>query len=151
MNSQQRRIERYKILYCWKIVENIVPNCGIGINSAEEKRTGRKCTVRKLIGPQKVKTLRDSSFQCAGPRLFNSLPKEIRNLTKIPVEDFKEHLDNYLSQVPDEPKVSGLIPSCLTSEARPTNSLVHWIPHLQRTGRTPNQCFIARPRRRQGC
>ena len=151
MNSQQRRIERYKILYCWKIVENIVPNCGIGINSAEEKRTGRKCTVRKLIGPQKVKTLRDSSFQCAGPRLFNSLPKEIRNLTKIPVEDFKEHLDNYLFQVPDEPKVSGLLPSCLTSEARPTNSLVHWIPHLQRTGRAPNQCFIARPRRQQGC
>ena len=151
MNSQQRRIERYKIIYCWKIIENIVPNCGIEVNGEENKRNGRKCLVRKLLGSQKARTLRDSSFQCAGPRLFNSLPKEIRNLTKISVEDFKEQLDMFLSAIPDEPKVPGLTPSCLTPEAKLTNSLVHWIPHLQRTGRTLSQCLSAEPNRRQGC
>ena len=29
MLSQQRRLERYKILYVWKILERKVPNCGL--------------------------------------------------------------------------------------------------------------------------
>ena len=32
MNSQQRRIERYRIKYTWKILKNKVPNCGINEN-----------------------------------------------------------------------------------------------------------------------
>ena len=149
MNSQQRRFERYKILYIWKILENIAPNCGIEVQNETNTRIGRSCKIRKMKGPPKIRTIRDSSFQCSGPRLFNSLPKEIRNLTNITITDFKEHLDSYLTQIPDEPKVSGLTPSCLTPDARPTNSLVHWIPSLQRTGAL--QCFIAaRTKRSQG-
>ena len=29
LNSMQRRIERYKIIYTWKVLEGLVPNCGI--------------------------------------------------------------------------------------------------------------------------
>ena len=29
MNSEQRRLERYKIIYVWKVMEGIVPNCGL--------------------------------------------------------------------------------------------------------------------------
>jgi hypothetical protein len=152
MNSQQRRMERYKIIYCCKVMENIVPNCGLEITNKNKNRNGRKCLVRKLRGPPKSRTLRDSSFQCVGPRLFNALPKEIQNLTSISIEEFKKNLDKLLTQIPDEPKVPGLTPSCLTPEARLTNSLVHWIPFLQRTGRT--KCFIAsttgRTKRREG-
>ena len=135
MNSQQRRIERYKIIYTWKILENIVPNCGLESFGDENIRIGRKCMIRKLKGSERIKTMRDSSFQCAGPKLFNSLPPEIRNLTKISVDDFKAKLDDFLLHIPDEPKVSGMTPTCLTPEARPTNSLVYWIPYLQRTGK----------------
>ena len=142
MNSQQRRIEWYKIIYTWKVLENVVPNCGIESLSDESTRNGRSCQIRRLIGSQKLRTMRESSFQVAGPRLFNSLPKSIRNLTKISVDEFKGKLDQFLSEIPDQPKVSGLTPSCLTPEARPTNSLVHWIPFLQRTGRI---------KRSQGC
>ena len=149
MNSQQRRTERYKIIYIWKIFENMAPNCGVEIQNEANTRNGRTFKVRKLKGPTKVRTLRDSSFQCAAPRLFNVLPKQIRNLTNISICEFKEHLDQYLSRVPDEPKVSGMTPSCLTPEARPTNSLVHWIPYLQRTGAI--KCLIAdRTKRTQG-
>ena len=63
---------------------------------------------RKLKGPAEARTLRDSSFQCAGQRLFNALPKKIRNLSKISIKDFKEHLKNFLTQIRDEPKVPGL-------------------------------------------
>ena len=36
MNSQQRRMERYRILYTWKAIENVVPYCGITIRSSKD-------------------------------------------------------------------------------------------------------------------
>ena len=29
MNSEERRLERYRIIYTWKVLEGLVPNCGI--------------------------------------------------------------------------------------------------------------------------
>ena len=43
LNSQQRRLEQYKIIYIWKILEKLSPNCGI--NSDENELTGRMCQV----------------------------------------------------------------------------------------------------------
>ena len=31
MNSEQRRLERYKIIYIWKILQGLVPNCGVQV------------------------------------------------------------------------------------------------------------------------
>ena len=55
--------------------------------------------------------------------LFNCLPKEIRNLTKICVEEFKEHLDRFLSSLPDEPKIGGSMPL----NAEKSNSIIHQV------------------------
>ena len=78
--------------------------------------------------------MREGSFQCSGPKLFISLPKSIRNLKKVSEIEFKEKLDEFLTEIPDEPKVAGSTPSCLTPmEARPTNSPVFYIPYLDRT------------------
>ena len=41
MNSQERRMERYRILYVWKILENKALNCGL--ESIEHERRGRIC------------------------------------------------------------------------------------------------------------
>jgi hypothetical protein len=59
MNSQQRRFERYKILYIWKILENIAPNCGIEVQNETNTRIGRSCKIRKMKGPPKIRTIRD--------------------------------------------------------------------------------------------
>ena len=134
MNSEQRRLERYKIIYTWKVLEGLVPNCGLYEKETENERTGRKCQLPRLQGSARIKTMRESSFQISGPKLFNALPKTLRNLKNVTEIDFKEQLDQFLTKIPDEPKVSGSIPSCLTPmEARPTNSLMFWIPHLERT------------------
>ena len=42
-----------------------------------------------------------------GPKLFNCLPKAIRNLTNCTKDAFKRHLDKFMCTVPDEPLVSG--------------------------------------------
>ena len=40
MSSQQRRLERYRISYIWKILEGLVPNCGL--ESSLNERLGSR-------------------------------------------------------------------------------------------------------------
>ena len=69
MYSQQRRAESYKIIYTWKVLEDMVPNCGIKHHLNE--RRGRLCAIPHSKGKQAVKSLRENSFHLAGPRLYN--------------------------------------------------------------------------------
>ena len=123
MYSQQRRLERYRILYIWKILEGQVPNCGLVTKFSE--RRGREVHIPPLKGAQSVRKLREQSFQVNGPSLFNSIPRKIRDLTKVSIDEFKEQLDRYLQVIPDEPKVDGLTPNaCNPYSAAPSNSLL---------------------------
>ena len=38
---------------------------------------------------------------------FNSLPKELRNMTKVDIDGFKCQLDKFIALIPDEPNVPG--------------------------------------------
>ena len=73
--------------------------------SKEHIRLGRLC----ILSNQKTSAqkFREASFTYDGPRLFNSLPKHIRDLKGIPLAKFKCALDEYLRQVPDEPQIPG--------------------------------------------
>ena len=123
MNSEQRRLERYKITYIWKIMQGSVPNCGLNWTKTEERR-GRMCEVPKLKGGSAVQKLRRQSFQMSGPKVWNALPRNLRNVENCSLEQFKELLDCFLSKVPDEPKTETLTPGAtdvMTGKA--TNSL----------------------------
>ena len=136
MLSLQRRLERYRIIYTWKTLEGLVPNCGVS-GSHESGRNGRKCQVPSMNrkAKQSVQTLRKQTFQVHGSQLFNSLPASVRNTTKYSVDDFKTKLDKFLESIPDEPNVSGLTPGACTLEARASNSLVDQVRrfHMART------------------
>ena len=86
MYSQQRRAERYRIIYTWKVLEGIVPTCG----SQHNVRGGWEFSIPPLKGKASIQTLGDQSFQVNRTRLFHSLP---RNL--------KKKLDEYLATLPD--------------------------------------------------
>ena len=126
MQSQERRLERYRIIYVWKIIEGLVPNCGI--ETITNERLGRFCKLPPLKKCHaKVSKLRENSFQTKGPQLFNSLPKELREKTNCNLEDFKSLLDQHLSRIPDEPNIPGAdyTPSGINLfDAKPTNSLI---------------------------
>ena len=134
MLSQERRMERYKIIYIWKILEGRVPNCGITTTNNERK--GRLCNIPALKKcNQSIQTLRENSFQIVGPKLFNCLPAKIRNKSKCSIDDFKLLLDQFLSKIPDEPKLPGYTPAatnqfsgqssnCLIDQVRSKNILV---------------------------
>ena len=126
--SLQRRAERYKILYCWKIMERLAPNLSTNpIEVRYSERRGRSCVIPKLINSQlcsaQINTIRENSFSIQGPRLFNCLPKKIRNITSVSVDTFKYHLDKLLTNIPDQPGVPGYA----GSRAAVTNSIIDQI------------------------
>ena len=126
MLSQERRMERYRIFYVWKILEKKVPNCGIEI-STEEGRLGRKCQIPKLKrnGRKAIQSLREHTLQIEGARLFNCIPKRLREMHNQ--EEFKDGLDQWLTTIPDEPRIGGLTPSAVCSvTGRQSNSLLAW-------------------------
>ena len=131
MYSQERRAERYKMIYTWKVLEGLVPNCGISHTYSE--RRGRECVVPPLNGRQSVQSLREQSFQRAGPNLFNSLPRYLRDIRNKSTEEFKEKLDKFLTNLPDQPMIGDLIPQvCNQNTAKPSNSLKDVILHQNR-------------------
>ena len=82
--------------------------------------------------PPKVRRKRHSSFFYKGPQLYNLLPVELRkheginNPDQTHVDSFKEKLDKYLVNIPDEPTVGG------SPRRATTNSLICQIPLFRR-------------------
>ena len=131
--SIQRRNERYMIIYVWKILEGLAPNLSNNtIKPVYSDRRGRQCSIPHLPRsncPQRVKTVRDQSFGIKGPQLFNVIPKVIRNLSDVTIDQFKRQLDKFLRSVPDEPSVPGYV----ARRAVPSNSLRDLVPYQSRT------------------
>ena len=78
-NSLQRRRERYRIIYAWKILEGIVPNLSSDENvvrSVTTLRYGRRYIVPPLsrATSQRVRSVREGSFSVQAANLFNVLP-----------------------------------------------------------------------------
>ena len=111
--SLERRRERYIILYVWRILEQLTPNFNNpeigGIKVKWNERRGRTCDVPSVSrrASAAIQRIRYSSFAVIGPKLFNSLPKELRNTSGCLLDVFKQRLDKYLKTVPDEPQVVG--------------------------------------------
>ena len=88
MNSEQRRLERYKLIYIWKIMQGSVPNCGLSWTKIEERR-GRICDVPKLKGGSVVQKLRRQNFLNVWAKIVERPPKkseEYKQLQSRPVQ-----------------------------------------------------------------
>ena len=108
--SLQRRRERYIIIYVWKIIQGLVPNFE-GENKITVFDTGRhglKCLRPELNEGRRTRfgTRKENSLVVFGQKLFNHIPKEIRECHGPP-ETFKKMLDRFLLTVPDQPVIHG--------------------------------------------
>ena len=72
--------------------------------------------------PTIVRNARERSVAVKGAQIFNLLPESLRGLNSQHVDLFKNHLDIFLSSIPDQPTVTGL------SRGAETNSLKHQLP-----------------------
>ena len=120
--SQERRRERYQICFLWKLSQGLVD--GYSISWQWSDRRGRLAVPAnmKRKAATKVKGAKEKSLRVHGAHLFNLLPKSLRNEDSKDFALFKNHLDIFLSRIPDQPTVPGL------GRAAATNSLVDQIP-----------------------
>ena len=138
MLSLQRRLERYRIIYSWKILENLVPNCGLEeIVDSTESRQGRRLRIPSIDRKSPAAKQLDQCFQINGPKLFNCLPAKIRNLKNVSLAYFKMALDKFLETVPDQPKIDGLTPGTQDLSGLYSNSLLHQTKRGQGGGLQP--------------
>ena len=91
MYSIQRRHERYKIIYTYKIKEDLVPNISNthGLQFLPNERHGYTCKVPKYpLYNNKAASARDRSYALTASSLWNSLPRDIRNISGVSVDSY---------------------------------------------------------------
>ena len=75
------------------------------ISCYNSNRRGRLC-VSSHVGIGHLGTLVYHSFRFRGIRLFNAMPKHIRNISGCSAPSFKYQLDKLLNTIPDIPCVA---------------------------------------------
>ena len=104
--SLQRRRERYIIIHVYKIIKNLAPN-EIGMTFYQNQRKGLMCKIPPITKNAKIKfqKLYDSSFHVSGAKLWNKLPKDVKE--KRTLDSFKNALTKFIMSFPDNPPIHG--------------------------------------------
>ena len=125
--SLERRRERYIIIYTWKLLKGIIPNIegekSIRIKFSDRK--GTECQIPSMRSSRvmdRVQSMIDNSLVVKGPKLFNTLPRELRDFDGNQ-EKFKKMLDDFLMKIPDQP----VLPSDVYVQEASSNSLLEQI------------------------
>ena len=89
-----------------------------------EGRRGRIIIPKTVAraAPLVVKRAKERTLAVRGAQIFNLLPEKLRSMNSEHVDLFKNHLDVFLSSIPDQPTVTGL------GIAAEINSLLHQLP-----------------------
>ena len=120
---QERVGYKTKSFMIYKFATMVKNSPNIGTGDVTLRNDPRVTKAGKFLRESKLNEL---------PQLFNILPKYLRNMSKCGVLDFKEALDKFLTKIPDQPKVGGLIPStCDLFTLSPSNSLVDQVREFQ--------------------
>ena len=108
----------HKYVVIRKILQNVTPN-DVGMTFRNSTRNGTVVVVPSLTkgSSQRNQSLYGSSFAVLGPRLWNTVPSNIKSQDKF--DNFKESISVFLSKFPDEPPTQGY--TCSNS-----NSIVDW-------------------------
>ena len=124
--SQERRRERYCIIFVWKIAQQLVQ--GYNMDFVDNPRRGWLAKVQHVLPhlPPAVRKAREASLSVRGAKLFNLIPKDLRGMSGTTLQ-FKVALDRWLSNIPDQPTVNG------RQRAAASNSLLDQVPMHQTT------------------
>ena len=124
MYSQERRRERYLIIFTWKISMEMVK--GYKMEFIFSPRRGWSAVPKPIskTAPASVRRARESSLAVKGAALFNLCPRGLRDMASCHQDRFKDNLDAWLQTIPDQPTIN----DC--QRAARSNSLLHQVPLL---------------------
>ena len=135
LQSIQRRHERYKIIYIYKIKEGLVPNLPLdpsnptssfALTFTTNYRSGCRCSIPNQTLHHNPATIpRDSSFALTASNLWNCLPPSISLISNVSVSSFKNQLDKFLALFPDDPRCSASGMFTDPNTGRVSNSIWH--------------------------
>ena len=88
------------------MVLNIDGTMGHKIETRQHPRHGTQCMIQYPTNRNPAQTLQENAITVFEPRLYNSLPKYLRDTDSVKTEKFKFELDKFLEFIPDEAKMS---------------------------------------------
>ena len=124
MYSQERRRERYMIIFMWKIAIGMVEGYQMEFLFNHRRRWVAVPKPVSRTAPACVRKAREASFAVKGALLFNLCPRGLRDLASDHVDRFKANLDAWLLSIPDQPTIAGC------QRAANSNSLLHQVPMM---------------------
>ena len=97
---------------------------GYSFTFLQNPRRGRLVAVANYTSeaPASVRRAREASLSVQGARLFNIIPRHLRDTSTGTVDQFKAGLDSWLSTIPDQPTIPGRL------RAAQSNSLLDQAP-----------------------
>ena len=117
-------------------MNGIVPSLGLRWKYLDRK--GRFIEIPKITGTvMRIKTLKEKCINVEGSKLFNSLPKILRNFDGKFLE-FKKLFDNWMNSIPDCPVLPGYSTHNLDNNNLMSNSLIDWNRNLMNTDWEPD-------------
>ena len=147
LQSIQRRHERYKIIYTYKIKVGLVPNLPLDPSDptksfalvfTDSLRGGCQCNIPNLIrhhNPAQIQ--RNSSFALTARDLWNCLPPWLSSISNLSVTKFKNCLDKFLDLFPDEPRCSASGLYVDVNTFRVSNSIIHILSNASTSPNIP--------------
>ena len=99
----------------------------LGFEIKNDDRRGKIIIMNKPTGSvMRIVTLKEKSLHYQGPKLYNSLPKCIREIDDN-LTNFKTVLDMFLTLLPDCPVLKGYTTHTNDKYDRQSNSIYDWI------------------------
>ena len=115
MYSQESRRERYQIIFIWKLSQRLLSGYNLPFQQSERRGMLVAVPPMAIHSPAAVRNARETSLQVKGARLFNLVPKDMRDMTGVSVDTFKYGLDAWLTKIPDQPTIPGRQRAALTN------------------------------------
>ena len=109
----------------------MVPNSdgAMGHKIKTRKQHGTQYVIHYVTNRNPAQSLSNkNTITVFGPRLYNSLPKYLRDIESVKTEKFKFELDKFLELIPDEPKM----PNNVTAAG--SNSILDQLTHQRAQG-----------------
>ena len=110
------------------MVPNIDGTIGHTIKTRKHPKHGTQCVIQHPTYRNPAQSLQENAIAVFGPRLYNSLPKYLRDIKSVKTEKLKFELDKFLDTIPDQPKM----PNYLTASG--SNSILDQLTHLRDQG-----------------
>ena len=101
-------------------------------NTRKHQRHWTPCVIQyPTTSRNPAQSLQENAITIFGPRLYNSLPKYLRDIESVKTEKFKFELEKFLELIPDQPKM----PNYVTASG--SNSILDQLTYLRAQGISP--------------